>query len=198
MLYGRLLARHMGKHIPGQPNLVPQNMTGAGSLEAANYIYSVAPKDGTVFGTFARTLAITPLLDQGASSTAPSSPGSAASPTRSALCVTRHTSPVKTWNDFWRSRSTLGGEGTGLRSECFRACCTERVRRQDQARHRLSGHQRDQLATERGEVDGLCGLSWSTLKSRHRSWLKDKKINILVQAAIKKEAELADVPPAPI
>ena len=61
-LYGRLLARHIGRHIPGRPNIVPQNMTGAGSLRAAQYIYSVAPKDGTAFGTFGRTIASTPLL----------------------------------------------------------------------------------------------------------------------------------------
>src|SRR5207244_13612589 len=61
-LYGRLVSRHIGKHIPGRPAIVPQNMTGAGSLRAAQYIYSVAPKDGTVFRTFGRTIATTPLL----------------------------------------------------------------------------------------------------------------------------------------
>src|SRR4051794_30639892 len=61
-VYARLLARHLGKHIPGTPNIVPQNMTGAGSLRAASYIYSAAPKDGTVIGTFARGMAIYPLI----------------------------------------------------------------------------------------------------------------------------------------
>src|SRR5262245_14530476 len=65
-LYARHLARHMGKHIPGRPNIVPQNMAGAGSLRAANFIYGVAPKDGTAFGTFARTAGIAPLLESGA------------------------------------------------------------------------------------------------------------------------------------
>src|ERR1700740_1356187 len=65
-LYARHLARHIGKHIPGNPNVVPQNMPGAGSLKAANYIFSAAPKDGTYFGTFARTTGINPLLDSGA------------------------------------------------------------------------------------------------------------------------------------
>ena len=53
--YGRLVARHLGKHIPGNPSVVPQNMSGAGSLKAANYLYSVAPKDGSVIGTFSRS-----------------------------------------------------------------------------------------------------------------------------------------------
>src|SRR5258708_21127630 len=60
--YARLLAQHMGKHIPGNPTVVPQNMPGAGSLKAANYLYAVAPKDGTVFGTVARGMAMEPLL----------------------------------------------------------------------------------------------------------------------------------------
>src|SRR5437764_15479516 len=61
-LYGRLLARHIGRHIPGKPSVVPQNMTGAGSLRAAQFLYSVAPKDGTAIGTFGRPIATTPLL----------------------------------------------------------------------------------------------------------------------------------------
>src|ERR1700752_187808 len=60
--YGRLVARHLGKHIPGNPSVVGQNMTGAGSLKAANYVYSVAPKDGSVIGTFSRSQGIAPLL----------------------------------------------------------------------------------------------------------------------------------------
>jgi len=62
--YGRLVARHLGKHIPGNPSVQPQNMTGAGSLKAANYLYSVAPKDGSVIGTFSRSQGIAPLLDK--------------------------------------------------------------------------------------------------------------------------------------
>ena len=58
--YGRLLARHLGKHIPGNPSVLPQNMTGAGSLKSANYLYSVAPKDGSVIGTFSRSQGIAP------------------------------------------------------------------------------------------------------------------------------------------
>ena len=77
-LYARHLARYMGKHIPGHPTIVPQNMAGAGSLRAASFLYSAAPKDGSVFGTFARTTGINPLLESGRPSTAPSSPGSAA------------------------------------------------------------------------------------------------------------------------
>src|SRR3954452_4060561 len=68
-LYARHLARHMGKHIPGNPTILPQNMAGAGSLRVANFLYTAAPKDGTAFGTFTRTVGvINPLLEVGGAS----------------------------------------------------------------------------------------------------------------------------------
>src|SRR5882724_10813460 len=108
-LYARHLARYMGKHIPGKPTIVPQNMAGAGSLRAANFIYTAAPKDGTAFGTFARTTGINPLLESGANfdSTKFGWLGSVTNDT--SVCVTWHTSAVKTWNDFLEKPVTLGG-----------------------------------------------------------------------------------------
>ena len=84
--YTRILARHLGKHIPGNPTIVVQNMPGAGSLKLANYLYNVAPKDGSTIGIFSRGMAMEPLIgtSQHGSSTRPSSPGSAAAPTRPA------------------------------------------------------------------------------------------------------------------
>src|SRR5262245_15506268 len=93
--YGRLVARHLGKHIPGNPNVVAQNMTGAGSLKAANYVYSVAPKDGSVIGTFSRSQGIAPLLGKAEfDSTRFTWIGSVTDEV--SLCVSRHDSPVKT------------------------------------------------------------------------------------------------------
>src|SRR3981081_1358288 len=107
-LYARHLARHMGKHIPGNPTIVPQNMPGAGSLKAANYIYSAAPKDGTYFGTFARTTGINPLLESGATfdGTKFSWLGSVTDDV--SLCVSWYTSPVKSWKDILEKPITLG------------------------------------------------------------------------------------------
>src|SRR6185437_5967831 len=98
--YGRLVARHLGKHIPGNPNVQPQNMTGAGSLKAANYLYSVAPKDGSVIGTFSRSQGIAPLLDKAEfDSTKFTWLGSVTDEV--SLCVTRHDAPVKTLTNCW-------------------------------------------------------------------------------------------------
>src|SRR5436189_6019216 len=109
-LYARVLAQHLGKHIPGNPNVIPQNMPGAGSIKAAAYVFSAAPKDGTVIGTFARGVAATALIGQ-----APFDArkftwlGSATKDVT--LCVSWSASAAKTWNDVLNKQFTFGGEG---------------------------------------------------------------------------------------
>ncbi len=194
-LYGRLLARHMGKYIPGRPTIVPQNLTGAGSLRAATYLYSAAPKDGTVFGTFGRTIATTPLLMPAAAQFEATKLTWLGSITNEvSLCVTWHTSAVKSWKDSLEKQIAMGGEGTGADPDVY----TLLYKNIFGAKWRLvtgyPGTTDTVLAMERGEIDGLCGLSWSTLRSRHLQLLNDKKINIIIQAGLKKEAELPQVP----
>jgi tripartite-type tricarboxylate transporter receptor subunit TctC len=193
--YGRLVARHLGKHIPGQPSVVPQNMTGAGSLKAANYLYSVAAKDGSVIGTFSRSLAIAPLLKKAEfDSTKFTWIGSVTDEV--SLCLTRHDSSVKTFDDLVAKGATFGGEGSGSDPNIFALLYRNLFGAKIKLVVGYPGTNEIQLATERGEVDGLCGLSWSTLKGRYPHWLKDRKANILVQAGIKKQAELPNVPSA--
>jgi tripartite-type tricarboxylate transporter receptor subunit TctC len=193
--YGRLLARHLGKHIPGNPSVVPQNMTGAGSLKAATYLYSVAPKDGTVIGTFSRSQGIAPLL------------GKAEFDSRNftwlgsvtdevTLCVTRHDAPVKTFQELMTTPATFGGEGAGSDPNIFALLYRNVFGAKIKVVTGYPGTNEIQLATERGEVDGLCGLSWSTLKGRYPHWLTGNKANVLVQAGIRKQPELPDVPSA--
>jgi tripartite-type tricarboxylate transporter receptor subunit TctC len=193
--YGRLLARHFGKHLPGNPNVVPQNMSGAGSLKAANYLYSVAPKDGLVIATFSRSQGIAPLLDKAEfDSTKFTWLGSVTDEV--SLCVTRHDAPVKTFSELLVTPATFGGEGAGSDPNIFALLYRNVFGAKIKIVTGYPGTNEIQLATERGEVDGLCGLSWSTLKGRYPHWLKDKKANILVQAGIKKQPELPHVPSA--
>jgi len=193
--YGRLVARHFGKHLPGNPNVVPQNMSGAGSLKAANYLYSVAPKDGSVIGTFSRSQGIAPLVDKAEfDSTKFTWLGSVTDEV--SLCVTRHDAPVKTFSELLVTPATFGGEGAGSDPNIFALLYRNVFGAKIKIVTGYPGTNEIQLATERGEVDGLCGLSWSTLKGRYPHWLKGKKANILVQAGIKKQLELPDVPSA--
>jgi tripartite-type tricarboxylate transporter receptor subunit TctC len=193
-LYARHLARHMGKHIPGKPAIVPQNQPGAGSLKAANYIYSAAPKDGTAFGTFARTTGINPLLETGATFDGTKFGWLGSVTNDISTCVTWHTSAVKTWDDFLSKPSTLGGQGPSSEPDIFANLYKNVFGAKVKLVAGYPGTNEITLAMERGEVDGLCGLSWSTIKTRHAQQLKEKKINIIVQAAFKKVPEMGNVP----
>jgi len=194
-LYGRLVSRHIGKHIPGRPAVVPQNMTGAGSLRAAQYIYSVAPKDGTTFGTFGRTIATTPLLTPATAQFDGTKFTWLGSVTNEvSTCVTWHNAPVKTWNDILKTEVALGGEGPGADPDVYALLYKNVFGAKVKLVTGYHGTNDTTLAMERGEVDGLCGLSWSTLKARHLQWMNEKKINIIIQAALRKQPELANVP----
>src|SRR5262249_32910679 len=193
-LYARHVAKHIVKHIPGRPTIVPQNMTGAGSLRAATYLYSVAPKDGTVFGTFGRTMAITPLLTSGTQFDGTRFTWLGSVTNEVSTCVTWHTSAVKTWSDMLEKPVTLGGEGPGADPDIFSLLYKNVFGAKIKLVSGYQGTNDTALAMERGEIEGFCGLSWSTLKSRHPQWIKDKKVNIVVQAALRKEPEVGDVP----
>ncbi len=193
-LYARHLARHMGKHIPGKPNMLPQNMAGAGSLRAAAFLYSAAPKDGTSIGTFSRTTGINPLLESGATFDGTKFTWLGSVTDDTSLCITWHTSPVKTWKDFIEKPVTLGGQGPSSEPDIFARLYKNVFGAPIKLVAGYPGTNEIMLAMERGEVDGLCGLSWSTIKGRHAAWLRDKKINLIVQAAFRKEPEIGEVP----
>ena len=185
-IYGRLLSRHLGQHLPGHPAIVVQNMPGAGSQRTATWLYSVAPKDGTAIATFGRQMGITPLLTTGAlfDGTKFTWLGS----------ITNEVSTCVTWHDWLERPITLGGDGPGADPDVF-ALLYKNVF--DAKIKLVSGYHGTTpilLAMERGEVDGLCGYSWSTIKSKNQQWLKEKTVNIIVQAALRKEPDLPDVP----
>jgi tripartite-type tricarboxylate transporter receptor subunit TctC len=193
-LYARHLARHMGKYIPGHPAIVPQNMAGAGSLRAANFIYSVAPKDGTAFGTFARTTGINPLLESGSTFDGTKFTWLGSVTNDISLCVTWHTSKANTWENFLKHPTAMGGQAPSSEPDIFANLYKNVFGAPIRLVPGYPGTNEITLAMERGEVDGLCGLSWSTIKTRHLAWLKEKKINLLVQASFKKDPEIGDVP----
>jgi tripartite-type tricarboxylate transporter receptor subunit TctC len=194
-LYGRQVARYLGKHVPGNPTVVPQNMPGAGSLKAVMYIYAAASKDGSVIGTFGRTEAVAPLLTPDEAkfdATQLNWLGSVTSET--STCVTWHTSKVKTWDDALTTQFSLAGEGAGADPDVFARLIKNVFGAKVKLVSGYPGTNDASLAVERGEVDGECGLSWGTLESRHQDWLKNNSVNILIQAALKKEPKLPDVP----
>ena len=192
-LYGRLLARHIGKYIPGQPNVVPQNREGAGSMRAAIYLYNAAPKDGTVIGTFSRSMALAPLLANAPfDATKFTWLGSISTDVN--VCMTWTTSPIKTWNDMLTEPFKMGGLGAGADPDIFALMFKNVFGAKLKLVSGYPGTNDVALAMERGEVDGMCGLSWSTVKTRHGDWLANKKVHIPVQAGLHKENDIAEVP----
>jgi tripartite-type tricarboxylate transporter receptor subunit TctC len=119
-LYARVLSKHMGRHIPGNPSIVPQNMPGAGSLRVANVLYNTASKDGLTIGMIGRGMAMEPLI--GASQPqydARKFTWLGSGSDQVSLCATWHTSPVKRWSDMLATPFTVGGEGSGSDPDMF-------------------------------------------------------------------------------
>lgn len=193
--YGRLVARHMGKHIPGNPTVVPVNMEGAGSLRMVNWLYNVAPKDGLVFGTFARGAAFEPLLGQGEVQYDPTEfnwIGSANDEV--SVCAAWKTAEVKTFEDLLEKPLIVGGTGRGADTDTFPRVINGIFGTQMETISGYPGGNDITLAMERGEVQGRCGWSWSSVKSLHSDWVENGDINILVQLSLAKHPDLPDVP----
>ncbi|MEX0840910.1 MAG: tripartite tricarboxylate transporter substrate-binding protein [Xanthobacteraceae bacterium] len=191
--YSRLLARHMGKHIPGNPNIVVQNMPGAGGIVAANFVYNAAPKDGTVFGQVQRAVPFIQILgDPGPQYETAKFNWLGSLASEVTLCVSWHTSPVKTFADLRKTELIVGGSGPND-TEQVPAILNNILG----AKYKIiSGYPSSTavtLAVERGEVNGICS-SYSSLSTRNANWFKDKKINLLVQASTQRHPDLKDVP----
>jgi tripartite-type tricarboxylate transporter receptor subunit TctC len=192
-LYARLLARHLGKHIAGQPSIVPQNREGAGSERAVLYLYNAAPKDGTVIGTFSRSMAVAPLLANAPfDATRLSWLGSISSDV--SVCMMWHTSPVKTFDDMLMHPFTVGGLAKDADPDIFAMVLRNMFGAKLKLVSGYPGTNDGTLAMERGEVDGMCGISWSTAKARHADWMKTAKVHLPVQFGLRKETDIADVP----
>lgn len=194
--YARILARHMGKHIPGNPAIVVQNLPGAGSLKAANVLYNIAPKDGTAFGMFGRGIALEPLI--GSSNAAQFDAtkflwlGSGTD--EAAVVVTWHAKGIKTWADMLTRPFTVGGEGTGSDPDVYALMLKNVFGVKLKLVSGYPGTAEMALALERGEVDGRASWSWTSLKSLKPEWIAGNKINLPVQLNLTKSSDLPNVP----
>ena len=194
-IYARVLARHLGDHIPGNPTVIPQNMTGAGSLKVVNYLYNIAPKDGTVIATFARGMAMEPLLDkQGIEFDAQKLTWIGSITNEVSVCAFRADSGIKTWDDMLTKSYTVGGTGSGSDTDVFPNVLRSLFHMKMKLATGYPGGEDVVLALERGEVNGRCGWSWSSLMSRNRPMYEQKQIFVPVQLSLNKHEDLPDVP----
>lgn len=193
--YARLLARHMGKHIPGNPKVVPHNMPGAGGMRAANWLQSAAPKDGTVFGATSRAMAFEPLLGNTSAKYDPTKItyiGSANDEV--SVCMAWHTSGVTSFKQAQERQLVVGSGGIADDTYQFPAILNNMFGAKFKMVSGYAGGTEINIAMERGEVQGRCGFPWSTVKASHQHWMRDKSFNLLMQFSLAKHADLPHVP----
>jgi len=191
-IYARAVARHFGRNIPGQPNIVVKNMPGAGSAKAAQFVANMAPKDGTVIAGIMPGAIMGPLLDPKSEGlfdpTKVNYVGTANSGTR--VCVTLKGSKIAKFEDTLTVPGKFGGSAPN-----------DSTYEYGYMHKRTSGSIYDvvagyrgtnemALAMERGEIDGLCGWDWSSFKSQKPEWLRDNKANVLLQVSLDPHPEL--------
>ena len=191
----RLLARHIGKHIPGNPSVIVQNMPGAGSLQATNHLYNIAAKDGTVFGLIQRDMLVAKAMN------APGIRfdiekfnwvGNLAS--EIGIVVAWHTSPIKTTEDLFKTEMIIGGTGPTIDTETSARLMNSLIGTKFRIISGYTGTTDVLLAMERGEVMGLGDWSLSNIRSRRPELLREGKIRLLMQTSLKKSPDLPDVP----
>ena len=195
-LYARVLARHIGRHIPGNPTVVVKNMEGAGSLRLANWLYRIAPKDGTVFGTIGRGTGFDPLLGQQAAQfdgTKFTWIGSGNHEVSVCVSYEGH-GGINSFDDLRTKEMTVGGTGASADTDQFPRVVNGVLGTHMKIVSGYPGGNDIVLAMERGELQGRCGWSWSSVKSTHGSWIAEKRLNVLVQLSLHKHPELPDVP----
>jgi tripartite-type tricarboxylate transporter receptor subunit TctC len=192
--YGRLVARHLGKHLPGEPNVVVNNMPGAGSLRAANYLFEVAPKDGTAMGIITQTVALEEVLGTpGVRYKAAEFTWIGRVTSNVEVQVIGRASPVKSIEDALKIQIPVCGTGPGLASTVYPTVLNHVLGTKFKIIAGYAGSAECMIALERGEVDGAL-TSWNSLKTTQKSWVDEKKVNLTVQFNDRRHAELPNVP----
>jgi hypothetical protein len=195
-IYARELGRYLGRHIPGNPSIVVQNMVGAGSLKAVNFLYNAAPRDGTVLATFARGIVFEPLIGHldGAQFDAPKFNWIGSVSNEVGVCAINTSRGIFTWQDMLTKKTLIGASGAGADSDVFPIVLRNLFQLPMRVVTGYPGGNDLNLAMERGEIDGRCGWSWTSIVSLKRDWLVNKQIQITLQIALAKHEDLPDVP----
>jgi tripartite-type tricarboxylate transporter receptor subunit TctC len=196
-VYYRTLARHMGKHIPGNPTFIAKNQPAAGGLAAASAIYTTAERDGGTIGAFANNVTMDPLFGAvGARYDSLKLSWIGSIGKLQNVCATWHESPIKTIQQAQEREVIVGAAGatsnTALMPKVLNSVLDTHFRV-------IAGYDPAAgltLSIERREVEGICGLSWSTMKAARPHWIKDKLLNVIVQLGMEKLPDLPDVPAA--
>ena len=196
-LWGRVVARHIGKHLPGNPTVVPQNMPGAGSFVAANNIYNLAPKDGTVMGLIARDAALGPITGANGARFDPTKITWLGTPTTETnVCIATSTAKVQTLKDLFAKELIVGDTGVGTGTHSYPKALNALLGMKFKIIAGFPSSSDVFLAMERGEVDGICE-SLDSVSGKRPDWIPSKKVTILFQGGAAANPQLKDVPFVP-
>ena len=191
-IWARMVARHMGKHLPGNPNIVPQNLPGAGGLLVANQLYNVSPKDGSVIALINRGIPMEPLLGGAGTQFDPLKFNWLGSPDRdTAICVSRKDSGVATMQDLFQKELVMGATGSGADSAVYPEFMHLLLGMKFKVVKGYKGSNEVRLAMERGEVQGICGSNDSVMNSDIG---RSGKLVVLFQARLEPDPRLKDLP----
>jgi len=183
--YARLIARYFGRHIPGNPAVVVQNMPGAGSAKSVGYVYSVAPKDGTAIAAFYPPVILAPMLETAGAQFDPAKLtylGSANSETY--LCFVRSDAPVKTFAETFTHELIVGASAEGGTARDLSTVLNNVLGTKFRIITGYAGSKEIILAMERNEVQGACGIGWTGLPAMHPDWFEKKSVIILAQLSM--------------
>lgn len=181
-LYARLLARHLGRHIPGNPTFVPQNMLGASGINGANLLFNVSARDGSAIGTFAHTVPLDPLIGQGAAKFDPSKFNYLGNMEESiGVCAVWHESGIANLNDLIAKETRFGATATTGPPSQMAAAVKNLLGGKVRLVHGYKGAPGVKLAIEKGEVQGICGMPMSTLQSQWSDVLDSGKVKPFIQ-----------------
>lgn len=192
--YSRALARYLPKHVPGQPSIVVQYMPGATGIVAANHLFNIAAKDGTVIGAISNSNLLEPLFGNKNAKYDPQRFSWLGSMGRQrAICVTWHTSPIKSWDDAKARVVNVSATGATSNNATLPRLLNHLTGTQFKV---IIGYSTSgmRLAMEKGEVEGICGLSYQTLIASAPQWFADKHLNIIGQLGIGDSPFLPGVP----
>jgi tripartite-type tricarboxylate transporter receptor subunit TctC len=195
--YARALARHMARHIPGNPVIVPRNLPGAGGLIAANTLYNSSAPDGLTFAALTNGAAMEPLFGERAARFDPQKLNWIGSIGKlENICVTLKGSPITRIEQAKANDVAVSASGAGGNSSIMPRILNDFLGTKFKVIGGYTEGSGTTLALERGEVDGVCGLSYSTLRTMHADWFRDQKVNVIVQIGLRKLRDLPDVPNA--
>jgi len=180
--YGRLLARHFGRHVPGNPNVVVQNMPGAAGRRMINYIYNVAPKDGTAFATALSTLAFDPLIGEESQFVAQKLTWIGSANKETSTCILWHASPIRSIDDLRTRTMAVGSSGPSSTDSIYPNVLSYLFGMKFKIVAGYASSPEMSLALERGELDGRCGLTLSSLQSVRPPGVAPERVDILRRA----------------